>query len=261
MPTGTNPHKAAVPDYSIVRFEATQLPLINAFNVTHKEAAECLTDISRAQNQLDRQEWDRVLTEEAQAQWDALKQQRLNSEDLLHTEQEEQENAKREDQKKNCSKFVPFPDTPIPSTTLVIPSPLAACKLCKGKFCELYFFTNKGLAEAEALSHLIDDEALSIVQDKNSVKTWIGLLAKTPETRSSVGHATWPQLMCCALVAVQVPEVGRGRVRVLEQGGSSDNGQDSEQWGGNKLKASRTRGICPKQAGGCRTQWGDKEWV
>ena len=56
--------------------------------------------------------------------------------------------------------------------------------------------------------------------------TRIGLLAETPETRSSLGCGTWPQLMCCALVAVRVPEVGRDWVRVLEQGGSSDNDQD-----------------------------------
>ena len=61
-----------------------------------------------------------------------------------------------------------------------------------------------------------------------SVKTRIGLLAETPETRSSLGHGTWPQLMCCALVAVRVPEVGRGWVGVLEQGGSADSDQDSE---------------------------------
>ena len=55
---------------------------------------------------------------------------------------------------------------------------------------------------------------------------WIGFLAETPETRSLLGCGTWPQLMCCALVAVWVPEVGRGQVGVLEQGGSSDDDQD-----------------------------------
>ena len=86
------------------------------------------------------------------------------------------------------------------------------------------------------------------------VKTQIGLLAETPETRSSLRHGTWPQLMCCALVAVRVPEVGRGRVGASEQGGSSDSDQDSELQGGNKLEASGMRGIRPKQAGGCRTR-------
>ena len=60
----------------------------------------------------------------------------------------------------------------------------------------------------------------------HAVKTWIGLLAETPGTRSSLGRGTWPQLMCCALVAVWVPEVRRGRVGVSEQGGSLDDDQD-----------------------------------
>ena len=55
------------------------------------------------------------------------------------------------------------------------------------------------------------------------VKMRIGLLAETPETQSLLGCGTWPQLMCCALVAVRVPEVGRGRLGALEQGN-----QDSE---------------------------------
>ena len=57
--------------------------------------------------------------------------------------------------------------------------------------------------------------------------------------------------MCCALVAVQVPEVGRGWVGVSEQGGSSDSDQDSERQGGNKVEVLGMRGIHPKQAGGC----------
>ena len=60
------------------------------------------------------------------------------------------------------------------------------------------------------------------------VKTQVGLLAETLETQSSLGHGTWPQLMCCVLVAVWVPEVRRGRVRVSEQDDSSDSDQDSE---------------------------------
>ena len=86
------------------------------------------------------------------------------------------------------------------------------------------------------------------------VKMQVGLLTKTLETQSLLGHGAWPQLMCCDLVAVQVPEVKRGRVGVSEQDGSLDSDQDSERQGGNKLKALGTRGIRPKQAGGCWTQ-------
>jgi hypothetical protein len=47
------------------------------------------------------------------------------------------------------------------------------CKLHKGEFCALYFLTNKGLVEAEALSHLVDNEVPSIVQDENSLHSFI----------------------------------------------------------------------------------------
>ena len=70
-----------------------------------------------------------------------------------------------------------------------------------------------------------------------TVKMRVELLAETLETRSSLGCGTWPQLMCCALVAVRVPEVGRGRVGVSEQGGSLDSDQDSER------RREQTRGI------------------
>ena len=82
----------------------------------------------------------------------------------------------------------------------------------------------------------------------------VRLLTKTPETQSLLRCGTWPQLMDCALVAVQVPEVGRGWVGASEQGDSSDGDQDSEQQGGNKLKVLGMRGIHPKQARGCWTQ-------
>ena len=61
-----------------------------------------------------------------------------------------------------------------------------------------------------------------------TVKTRVRLLTKTLKTWSLLRRGTWPQLMCCALVAVWVPEVGRGQVGVSEQGGSSDDDQDSE---------------------------------
>ena len=70
---------------------------------------------------------------------------------------------------------------------------------------------------------------LPIQLTSTTVKMWIGLLAETPETRSSLGCGTWPQLLCCALVSVRVPEVRTGRVGASEQRDSSDGDQDSGQ--------------------------------
>ena len=87
------------------------------------------------------------------------------------------------------------------------------------------------------------------VQQQVVVKMWIGLLAKILETRSSLRCGAWPQLMCCALVAVWIPEVRRGWVGALEQGSSLDDDQDSERRGGNKLevKQPKTRQGCTRE--------------
>ena len=73
----------------------------------------------------------------------------------------------------------------------------------------------------------------------------VRLLTETLNSQSLLGCGTWPQLMCCDLVAVWVPEVGRGQVGVSEQGGSSDDDQDSEWRGGNGLKASGAGRFVP----------------
>jgi hypothetical protein len=83
MPNGANPHEGITPDYTTEHFESICLPLINTFNITHEEAAECLTDIWRAQNQLDKQEWDGLLAKEAQTQNNIIKQQCLDAEDRV----------------------------------------------------------------------------------------------------------------------------------------------------------------------------------
>jgi hypothetical protein len=63
------------------------------------------------------------------------------------------------------------------ATAPVLPSPLALRKLRKGEFCELYFFTNKGLKDAQATSQSVDDEALAITQDEQGVHSFIPLAA------------------------------------------------------------------------------------
>ena len=194
MPNGINPHEAVALDYTTGRFETTRLPLVNAFNITHDKAVNCLADIWVAQNELDKQDWDRQVADDAQAQHEAQEQQRIENEERRLAELEEQENARKEELKKNRNKFVPFPDTLIPSAALIIPSSLATHKLRKGEFCKLFFFTNKGLAEAETSSHSIDDEALSIIQDENGLHSFIPVSAAC--SKISVindDELSWPQ--------------------------------------------------------------------
>ncbi|KAI9566228.1 hypothetical protein HD554DRAFT_2025880, partial [Boletus coccyginus] len=82
---------------------------------------------------------------------------------------------RQDEQKKNCSKFLTFTDIQIFSTSPVIPFSLALCKLYKGDFCELYFFTNKGLTNIQVIFYSTDDKALMLVQDNHGLHSFIPL--------------------------------------------------------------------------------------
>ncbi|KAI6009526.1 hypothetical protein F5J12DRAFT_905067 [Pisolithus orientalis] len=82
----------------------------------------------------------------------------------------------------------------VPLGSVNIPSPYAACKLKKGKYCKLYFFTNIGLAEAETFNPSIDDEALTLLKVDNGQHIWVP--ASTTRDKLSVikdEDLTWEQ--------------------------------------------------------------------
>ncbi|KIK75489.1 hypothetical protein PAXRUDRAFT_18962 [Paxillus rubicundulus Ve08.2h10] len=132
-----NPHNAIQPDYGTDCFTPTRQPLVVNFGISHEEAVHCLLEIWMVQNQLECQEWD--IWQEAEAD-----EARQEQEHIL----QEEEAVHQEERKKNCSKFLPFNDIKVASTIPIMPSPHALRKLWKGKYVELDYFTNKGLAEA-----------------------------------------------------------------------------------------------------------------
>lgn len=66
-----------------------------------------------------------------------------------------------------------MPDVEVPSGPVNIPAPYATRKLKKGEYCELYFFTNAGLAEVDSFNASIDDEALTLLKSDNGQHVWI----------------------------------------------------------------------------------------
>ncbi|KAF9231163.1 hypothetical protein BU15DRAFT_16354, partial [Melanogaster broomeanus] len=172
-----NPHNVEAPNYASERFRAARQPLVDDFHITHEQAAQRLTAIWEAQNALDREEWNLQQEELAEAA-------RLEQEQCLRQEEgrqraadEEQELAKQEERKNNRNKFLPYNKVPIASTIMKLPSPLATRKLKKGDYVELYYFTNKGLAEAEASSRSTDDDAFALTHDENGHHSFIPIAA------------------------------------------------------------------------------------
>ncbi|KIK78830.1 hypothetical protein PAXRUDRAFT_16662 [Paxillus rubicundulus Ve08.2h10] len=80
----------------------------------------------------------------------------------------EEEAAHEEERKKNHNKFLPLNNVKVTSTVPITPSPHALHKLQKGKYVKLHYFTNKGLAKAQSISHSVDNDALTLMQDKQN---------------------------------------------------------------------------------------------
>ncbi|KAI5988130.1 hypothetical protein EDC04DRAFT_3128503 [Pisolithus marmoratus] len=143
MPTLVqNPHQAVPLDFTSESFCLAREQLITDGG-DHKTAAQQLTLVWTLNNDLERQEWDRQIQHE--------EQQEEEEQERCQLEQEREcELALQEEKKKYRLKHAPIPQDAIISTDpIIIPSQVAVCKLCKGDFVELYYFTNKGLHNAE----------------------------------------------------------------------------------------------------------------
>jgi hypothetical protein len=98
-------------------------------------------------------------------------------------------------EKKNRNKFLPFNNVKVTSTIPITPSPHALRKLRKGEYVELHYFTNKGLAEAQSISHSVDDDALALLQDEQGLHSFVPIaVAKAKETVIPDHKLTWPQI-------------------------------------------------------------------
>ncbi|KAI5984449.1 hypothetical protein EDD15DRAFT_2480468, partial [Pisolithus albus] len=198
-----DPNLAVRPDFSSDDFAEARLQLTSD-TVDDGQAARILATLWDIQNAKDIRRWNAHREEEDQmvralaeqeAEEAAQKQRRLC---------EEAEAALAEERKKNKAKYAPVPDIEVPSGPVNIPAPYATRKLKKGEYCELYFFTNDGLAEAEAFNPSVDDEALTLLKADNGQHIWVP--ASNTRDKSSVirdEDLTWEQF-------------GEASVRLLE---------------------------------------------
>ena len=183
MPLPRNPHNANPLDFCDNRFAPARQLLVDNFNISHEVAAQCLLDIWMAQNAIEQQEWD--AQQEAKAEQERQQQERLlaQREEEEHLCLQEEETLCQEERKKNRNKFLPFNDVKVSSTVPTNPSLHALCRLRKGEYVELHYFTNKGLAKAQSISHSVDDEALTLIQDNQGLHPFVPIsAAKAKET-------------------------------------------------------------------------------
>ncbi|KAI6017846.1 hypothetical protein EDC04DRAFT_2576650 [Pisolithus marmoratus] len=175
-----DPNLAIHPDFSTDEFIDARHHLTNEV-VNDNQAVIILGTLWDINNMKEKQKWEAHREREAQQELEAAEEA---EEECCHLHDEE-EVARVEDQKKNKAKFAPVCDHDIPSGPVNIPTPYTSCKLKKGEYCELYFFTNDGLAEVESLNPSIDDEAMTLLKANNGQHVWVPA-SSTNQDKTSV---------------------------------------------------------------------------
>ena len=143
-----DPNLAQRPDYTLDTWEAIRVPIVNP-GTDHAQAAVLLTNIWNAQNNLERQQWQEQLDQDAAEaetrRQEAEEQERLRQEEI----DKDKEEQRKEEEKKNTIKYAPIPDRDVPTRPPVIASAIATRRLEKGEYVPLWYFTNAGLEEAK----------------------------------------------------------------------------------------------------------------
>ncbi|KAI5981748.1 hypothetical protein EDD15DRAFT_2182644 [Pisolithus albus] len=175
-----DPNLAVRPDFSSDDFAEARLQLTSD-TVDDGQAARILATLWDIQNAKDIRRWNAHREEEDQMARALAEQEAEEAAQKQRRLREEAEAALAEERKKNKAKYAP-----------------------KGEYCELYFFTNDGLAEAEAFNPSVDDEALTLLKADNGQHIWVP--ASNTRDKSSVirdEDLTWEQF-------------GEASVRLLE---------------------------------------------
>ncbi|KAI6033714.1 hypothetical protein PISMIDRAFT_50071, partial [Pisolithus microcarpus 441] len=212
-----NLNLATRPDFLSGDFVDACLQLTND-TVNDEQVVRILGTLWDIQNAKDIQRWNACKDEEAQFTRDLADQAAEElAQQQLHLRNEE-EAALAEEHKKNKVKYVPVPDMEVPMGPVDIPAPYATCKLKKGEYCELYFFTNVSLAEAESFNVSIDDEALALLKADNGQHIWVP--ASNTRDKSAVikdEDLTWEQFgeaSVCLLSAMREHDWQKDRIEM-----------------------------------------------
>jgi hypothetical protein len=90
----------------------------------------------------------------------------------------------KKNQKKNRIHHIPILDWPRPScaAAIVLICDFVLRKLNKAQFVELYYWTNKGLADAKLYFHSVDDDGLVPTTAADGTTSWLPAGATHPSS-------------------------------------------------------------------------------
>ena len=159
-----DPSLLECPDFASDTYAEARAPFV-VHPTTEEQAIQLLIDLWTTGNNADKAKWQQqsvddeaaiTETRHLQSEADAVKAQ---------AETVEAENSKKEEMKKNKSKYLPIPDCDVPTIAPVVAYNYAIRKMEKGLYVELWYYTNAGLDEALHNSNTVNDDS--------SMKLWL----------------------------------------------------------------------------------------
>ncbi|KAG2742869.1 hypothetical protein P692DRAFT_20750409, partial [Suillus brevipes Sb2] len=186
-----DPNDAVRPNYALEEFHEERQQLIDE-GLTEEQAIRSLTALWNINNNAERVRWAarQERLEEARQRAEEDDAQRLQ--DL----RDEEEAARLEDRKKNKNKYAPLKRIKIPTDPTILPAQYAIRRLKAGDYCELHYFTNKGLDEAMMSTLIAEPDALVMLPATDGVHSWVPAAAvkdpkAAPVTKDE--HLTWEE--------------------------------------------------------------------
>lgn len=188
-----DPNLEQCPNFSSAVFQACCTPLLN-HTTDDAQAADTLRDFWLATNTALKVQWQAQLDTDA---LEAADQQCLLNEatkQRLQTQKAQDAILAEEDRKKNRIHLIPIPDRLHPkwATDEVLVADFALRKLDKAQFVELYYWTNKGLADVKANYCTSDDDSMVATAGVNGSTTWISTSAARPAAGVIPDHLLSP---------------------------------------------------------------------
>ncbi|KIJ34108.1 hypothetical protein M422DRAFT_144065, partial [Sphaerobolus stellatus SS14] len=190
-----DPALAECPDFTSDEYREARADFVEG-SVTEIQAAQLLKKAWLTNQKIEAARWNRRVEEEAMEEEVANTKRAEEAARTLVQEEMDREEVRREDRKKNPSKYVPIPNRPPPTLRAEIVAPYAQRRIDKGLYCEMYYFTAEGLDVAKKVGAYIG-ESMDVtvpIMDGTGGMTWIPAIAKRdPGSFKEDQNLTWEE--------------------------------------------------------------------
>ncbi|KAG0701931.1 hypothetical protein DFH29DRAFT_776547, partial [Suillus ampliporus] len=176
-----NPNDAIRPDFTMGEYTNARARLIDKGIADDALAAEALDTIWTLNNEAVKDTWAEQEEDEQRQAQEACHHAAELDQERQRALEDELTAACKEELKKNKAKFIPVSNAKIPTIPVIIPSNYAVRKLKAGEYCELYYFTNRGLNEAKRNLLSMEPQGMILLPRADGQQIWVN----ADETRDS----------------------------------------------------------------------------